>query len=107
LSVGGSGEAGPSTSNSRATSAAPQPPSLKVTDYLVGPQLDDALAAGQAITLSWPFADGQINDFMQAEALWYVCMFHFFFPIVLFFLSRTRTRTLFLFLLHENHARRV
>jgi actin-related protein 9 len=64
-------------SNSRAASAAPQPHNLKVTDYLVGPQLDDALAAGQEITVSWPFVDGQINDFMQAEALWYV-VFHFF-----------------------------
>ncbi|KAH9973003.1 hypothetical protein BGW80DRAFT_1459332 [Lactifluus volemus] len=41
--------------------------SLKVTDYLVGPQLDDVLAAGQEIAVSWPFADGQISDFMQAE----------------------------------------
>ena len=46
---------------------------LKVTDYLVGPQLDDALAAGQELVISWPFADGEIKDFMQAEALWYVC----------------------------------
>ncbi|KAH9975912.1 actin-like ATPase domain-containing protein [Lactifluus volemus] len=72
LSAGGSGEAGPSTSNSRAASAAPQLQSLKTTDYLVGPQLDDALAAGQEITVSWPFADGQISDFMQAEVLWYL-----------------------------------
>jgi hypothetical protein len=50
----------------------PQPPMLKVTDYLVGPQLDDAIAAGQELTISWPFADGDIKDFMQAEALWYV-----------------------------------
>ena len=64
------GEAGPSTS--RAASAAPQPQSLKVTDYLVGPQLDDALAAGQELVISWPFADGRVSDFMQAEALWYV-----------------------------------
>jgi len=45
---------------------------LKVTDYLVGHQLDDALAAGQDLVISWPFADGQISDFMQAKALWYV-----------------------------------
>ena len=44
-----------------------------MTDYLVGPQLDDALAAEQDIIVSWPFAEGQITDFMQAEALWYVC----------------------------------
>ena len=68
------GDAGPSTSTStsRAASAAPQPQTLKVTDYLVGHQLDDALAAGQDLIISWPFADGQILDFMQAEALWYV-----------------------------------
>jgi actin-related protein 9 len=68
------GEAGPSasTSTSRAPSAAPQPQTLKVTDYLVGHQLDDALAAGQELVISWPFADGHIYDFMQAEALWYV-----------------------------------
>jgi hypothetical protein len=70
----GLGEAGPgpSASTSRAASAAPQPYTLKVTDYLVGPQLDDALASGQELVVSWPFADGQIKDFMQAEALWYV-----------------------------------
>ena len=68
------GEAGPSASTSRAASAAPQaqPQTLKITDYLVGHQLDDALAAGQELVISWPFAEGQILDFMQAEALWYV-----------------------------------
>ncbi|KAI0305915.1 actin-like ATPase domain-containing protein [Multifurca ochricompacta] len=75
LTVGGSGEAGPSTSNSRAASAIPQSQHLKVTDYLVGPQLDDALAAGQDIIVSWPFAEGQIKDFMQAEALWKYVLF--------------------------------
>jgi hypothetical protein len=71
------GEAGPSASTSRAASAAPQaqPQMLKVTDYLVGHQLDDALAAGQELVISWPFAEGQILDFMQAEALWYVSFF--------------------------------
>jgi actin-related protein 9 len=70
LTAGGSGEAGLSAANSRAASAAPQSQNLKVTDYLVGPQLDDALAAGQEIVVSWPFANGEIKDFMQAEALW-------------------------------------
>jgi actin-related protein 9 len=50
----------------------PQPQILKVNDYLVGPQLDDAIAAGQELVVSWPFAEGGIKDFMQAEALWYV-----------------------------------
>jgi actin-related protein 9 len=63
--AGGSGEAGPSMSNSRAMSAAPQLQSLKVTDYLFGLQLDGALAAGQEVTVSWPFIDGQIRDFLQ------------------------------------------
>jgi hypothetical protein len=43
--------------------------SLKVTDYLVGPQLDDVLAAGQEITVSRLSVGGQISDFMQAEVL--------------------------------------
>jgi hypothetical protein len=54
-------------STSRAPSAAPQPQTLKVTDYLVSHQLDDALAAGQDLIISWPFANGQISDFMQAN----------------------------------------
>jgi len=67
---------------------------LKVTDYLVGPQLDDALAAGQELVISWPFADGEIKDFMQAEALWYVCPLSpsrasrlLFFDVSIFFFS--------------------
>ena len=43
-----------------------------VSDYLVGPQLDDALAAGQDVSISWPFADGDVRDWIQAEAIWYV-----------------------------------
>jgi len=42
-----------------------------VTDYLVGTQLDEALANGQDITVSWPFADGDVSDWTQAEAIWY------------------------------------
>ncbi|KAH9176049.1 actin-like ATPase domain-containing protein [Lactarius sanguifluus] len=75
LTAGGSGEVGLSAANSRAASAVPQSQNLKVTDYLVGPQLDDALAAGQEIVVSWPFADGQITDYMQAEALWKYVLF--------------------------------
>lgn len=91
------GEAGPSasTSTSRAASAAPHPQTLKVTDYLVGHQLDDALAAGQELVISWPFADGQIYDFMQAEALWYV-----FIPY-----SLPRARPPLFFLIHHYHWR--
>jgi actin-related protein 9 len=43
-----------------------------VNDYLIGAQLDEALAAGQDIAMSWPFADGDVRDWTQAEALWYV-----------------------------------
>ena len=47
----------------------------KVTDYLVGSALDEALAAGQDIDVYWPFAEGEVNDWTQAEALWYVYAF--------------------------------
>lgn len=63
----------PSASSSRASSLPCHPnPSAKVHDYLIGPQLDEALEAGQDIIVSWPFADGDIRDWTQAEALWYV-----------------------------------
>jgi actin-related protein 9 len=45
---------------------------FKANDYLVGSTLDDALAAGQALDVSYPFIDGTIRDWVQAEALWYV-----------------------------------
>lgn len=41
-------------------------------DYLVGAQLDEALANGQDIVVSWPFSDGDVSDWAQAEAIWYV-----------------------------------
>ena len=43
----------------------------KVNDYLVGTALDEAIAAGQDIDVYWPFADGDVSDWTQAEALWY------------------------------------
>ena len=43
-----------------------------MTDYLVGAHLDEALAAGQEIDVYWPFSDGDVSDWTQAEALWYV-----------------------------------
>ncbi|KAI0741543.1 actin-like ATPase domain-containing protein [Daedaleopsis nitida] len=61
------GENGSSTSNAA--------PSAKVTDYLVGAQLDEALAAGQDLVVSWPFSDGHISDYTQAEALWKYVLF--------------------------------
>ncbi|KAI0060952.1 actin-like ATPase domain-containing protein [Artomyces pyxidatus] len=69
-------DAGPSASTSRAPSAMPLAPSaVKVTEYLVGPQLDEALASGQDIIVTWPFVDGQIHDWVQAEALWKYVLF--------------------------------
>ena len=63
----------PSPPPSRASSLPHHPnPAAKVNDYLVGTQLDEALAAGQDVSVSWPFADGNIRDWTQAEALWYV-----------------------------------
>ncbi|TFY75267.1 hypothetical protein EWM64_g8746 [Hericium alpestre] len=47
----------PSASTSRAASAMPQAHSAsapRITDYLVGKQLDEALEAGQDITVFWP-----------------------------------------------------
>ena len=56
-------------STSRATSTLPN---LKagVKDYLVGSQLDDALMRGEDLVVSYPFADGDVKDFIQAEAIW-------------------------------------
>lgn len=48
----------------------PQPMKAAVTDYLVGKQLDEAIAAGQDLIISWPFAKGDIADWAQAEAIW-------------------------------------
>ncbi|KZT09917.1 actin-like ATPase domain-containing protein [Laetiporus sulphureus 93-53] len=42
----------------------------KVTDYLVGVQLDEALAGNEDVAIFWPFADGDVSDWEQAEALW-------------------------------------
>ena len=51
-------------------------PNAAVNDYLVGTQLDEALAAGQDILISWPFADGDVRDWTQAEAIWYVVFYY-------------------------------
>lgn len=58
-------------STSRAASVFPLP-KASLKDYLVGSQLDDALAKGEDIVISYPFADGDVKDFTQAEAIWYV-----------------------------------
>lgn len=46
----------------------------KVNDYLVGASLDEALEAGHDVLVSWPFADGDIRDWTQAEAIWWAPM---------------------------------
>ncbi|KAJ7257933.1 actin-related protein [Mycena haematopus] len=47
-----------------------------VKDYLVGSQLDEALATDPDIAISWPFADGDVRDWSQAEALWKYVLFN-------------------------------
>ncbi|KAJ6496789.1 actin-related protein [Mycena vulgaris] len=47
-----------------------------VKDYLVGTQLDEALATDPDIAISWPFADGDVRDWTQAEAIWKYVLFN-------------------------------
>ncbi|OBZ73503.1 SWI/SNF and RSC complexes subunit arp9 [Grifola frondosa] len=66
-----------SAQNSQAGPSSSKPsPTVKVTDYLVGAQLDEALASGQDVVVSWPFADGDISDWTQAEAIWKYVLFN-------------------------------
>ncbi|KAJ7623473.1 actin-related protein [Roridomyces roridus] len=65
------GKTDPLASTSRASSLPQNGQSnAAVKDYLVGSQLDEALATGADIAISWPFADGDVRDWTQAEALW-------------------------------------
>ena len=73
--LNGDSDAQPQASSSKTTTV-----SAKVTDYLVGTQLDDAIANGQDVTVYWPFAEGNIRDWTQAEALW--CANHVLAPVV-------------------------
>ena len=57
----------PSTSAAQGSVAA-----AKLNDYLVGAQLDEALATGQDVDVFWPFEDGDVKDWTQAEAIWFV-----------------------------------
>ena len=66
-------------STSRATSILLQTTTKtnpSVSSYLVGSQLDEALASEQDISVFWPFADGEISDWTQAEAIWCVLPIH-------------------------------
>ncbi|KAJ7224459.1 actin-related protein [Mycena pura] len=47
-----------------------------VKDYLVGLQLDEALKTDPDIVISWPFANGDVKDWTQAEALWKYVLFN-------------------------------
>ncbi|KAM6496851.1 actin-related protein [Amanita muscaria] len=49
---------------------------VTLKDYLVGTQLDEALASGQDILVSWPFADNDVRDWTQAEVLWKYVIFN-------------------------------
>jgi actin-related protein 9 len=69
LSNGHSNGGGEPSATSRAASVLPHS-KAGVKDYLVGSQLDDALARGEDIVVSFPFADGDVKDFIQAEAIW-------------------------------------
>ncbi|KAF9564275.1 actin-like ATPase domain-containing protein [Agrocybe pediades] len=77
LTVNNNGLEEPTASTSRATSAFPQTSvaTATVKDYLVGSQLDEALANGQDLIISWPFADGGVSDWTQAEAIWKYILF--------------------------------
>ncbi|GLB41716.1 putative actin family protein [Lyophyllum shimeji] len=65
-------------SSSSRVSSLPQhyEPNASVNDYLVGSALDEALAAGQEVSISWPFADGDVRDWTQAEAIWKYVLFN-------------------------------
>jgi actin-related protein 9 len=50
-------------------------PAARPSSYLVGPQIDEALANGEELDIFWPFEGsnvktGGVADWTQAEALW-------------------------------------
>ncbi|KAG6868420.1 hypothetical protein C0993_003364 [Termitomyces sp. T159_Od127] len=51
-------------------------PNASVNDYLVGAALDEAIDAGHDVSISWPFADGDVRDWTQAEAIWKYILFN-------------------------------
>jgi actin-related protein 9 len=49
----------------------PPMPDAKVSEYLVGTSLDEAIAAGENLEIYWPLEEGNdIPSWPQAEALW-------------------------------------
>ncbi|KAG2011447.1 actin binding protein [Coprinopsis cinerea AmutBmut pab1-1] len=77
---GTNGVEDPSASTSRAASSKPNGTNggPLVHDYLVGVQLDEALAGPGAedVVVSWPFLNGTVSDWTQAEALWKYVLFN-------------------------------
>jgi actin-related protein 9 len=61
-----------STSTPNPRQILPHPPStVRVSDYLVGSVLDEALAAGEDVVVYWPFLNGrEVSNWAQAEAVW-------------------------------------
>ena len=51
---------------------------VRVSNYLVGKNLDDALNAGEDLEISWPFERGDVDDWVQAEAIWYSTLVPYF-----------------------------
>ncbi|KAG8967406.1 hypothetical protein FRC03_010022 [Tulasnella sp. 419] len=51
------------------------PKGLRPSSYLVGTRLDEAVANGDELEIYWPFEDGLVSDFTQAEALWKYILF--------------------------------
>ncbi|KAF8582717.1 actin-like ATPase domain-containing protein [Ramaria rubella] len=51
-------------------------PDAKVSEYLVGTQLDEAIAAGDNVEIYWPLEEGNdIQCWSQVEALWKYVLF--------------------------------
>ena len=49
----------------------PAIPDAKASEYLVGAQLDEAIAAGENLEIYWPLDEGNdIHNWSQVEALW-------------------------------------
>ena len=56
--------------NSQQTHLNP-PSTVRISDYLVGGALDEALAAGEDVVVYWPFLNGcEVSSWPQAEAVW-------------------------------------
>ena len=47
-----------------------KPMKLRPSSYLVGQQLQEAIDAGEDLEISWPWHEGQIQNWIGAEALW-------------------------------------